>query len=94
MAGSWTIDVAATVFSANPNVNAGIWLMGPRDPNYASPPPGWLKCHGCTVNIIGIADVAAGPNGHKLTCSTGRWGKLDRNHPAIWLSAVSQPIYI
>ena len=30
--------------TASPTPNGGIWLMGPIDPNYASPPAGWLKC--------------------------------------------------
>jgi hypothetical protein len=93
IAGSGTVYVSNASL-ANPNMNAGIWLMGPKDPNYASPPPGWLKCSSCTVNIIGIADVAGGPNGHKPRVQLAAGGHSDRNHPAIWLSAVSQPIYI
>ena len=43
-AGSGTVYVG-NASSANPRTNAGIWLMGPKDPNYASPPAGWLKCN-------------------------------------------------
>ena len=93
IAGSGTIYVSNPSL-ANPTPNAGIWLMGPKDPHYASPPPGWLKCHGCTVNIIGVAQIAGGPNGHKPRVQLTAGGNSDRNHPAIWLSAVSQPIYI
>ena len=95
-AGSGTIYVG-NASSANPEKNAGIWLMGPNDPNYASPPAGWLKCPvtgGCVVNIIGIGNAAGGPNGHKPRVQLISGGNMDRNHPAIWLSAVSQPIYI
>src|SRR5882762_4182030 len=38
--------------SLNPTANAGIWFMAPHDPNYASPPAGWLKCNGCTKNYL------------------------------------------
>ena len=64
-AGSGTVYVGVAS-AANPETDAGIWLMGPNDPNYASPPAGWLKgAGGCTViNIIGIGNVAAGRNGH------------------------------
>src|SRR5260370_32642463 len=42
-AGSGTVYVG-NASSANPVKNAGIWLMGPNDPNYASPPIAWLQC--------------------------------------------------
>jgi hypothetical protein len=92
-AGSGTVYVGPNS-SANPASGAGIWLMGSSDPNYASPPTGWLKCNGCELNIIGIANSAGGPNGHKPRVQLVAGGGTDRNHPAIWFSGPQQPIYI
>ena len=92
-AGSGTVSVGPGGASS-PTPGGGIWLMGPNDPNFASPPPGWLKCNGCTLNIIGVGNYPSGPNGHRPRV-LALWGSGDdRNHPGIWLSATSQPIYI
>src|SRR2546423_1175111 len=42
----------------------GIWLMGPLDPNYASPPAGWLRFSG-PISITGIAGSCAQSQGHR-----------------------------
>ena len=44
----------------------GIWIMGPGDPNYASPPAGWRKKLGATpIYILGVgAASTAGSNKH------------------------------
>jgi hypothetical protein len=93
-AGSGTVYVGPDVQANAASASDGIWLMGPKDPNYASPPAGWLKCNGCAVNIIGNGNAAGGPNGHKPRVQLIAGGNADRNHPAIWLSATAQPIYI
>ena len=87
-AGSGTVYVG-NESSANPRTNAGIWLMGPKDPNYANPPAGWLKCNNCSVSVIGIANSGGGPNGHKPRVMLTAGGDSDRNHPAIWISAAN-----
>ena len=89
-AGSGTVYVGPAS-SANPTANAGVWLMGPNDPNYSSPPTGWLKCpnNTCLPTIIGVATAPAGPNGHKAKAFIGAGSGADPNHPAIWLSNVS-----
>ena len=84
-AGSGTIYVG-TGSSANPTSGAGIWLMGPTDPNYASPPAGWLKCGGCSVDFIGVANTAGNPNGHSPLAKVYGGSATDRNHPSLWLS--------
>ena len=82
--------------SANPTSGAEIWLMGPNDPNYSSPPKGWLKGRGgsTAINIIGVGNATTGPNGHKprvlLTAGSG----ADTNHPGIWLFAWVSSTYI
>ena len=48
-AGSGTVYVSSNS-SANPTRDAGIWLLGPNDPNYLHPPAGWLQCNGCSDN--------------------------------------------
>src|SRR4029077_880827 len=80
--------------SANPIANAGIWLMSTADPNYSSPPAGWLKCNGCIGQIIGISNSAGGPNGHMPRVQLIAGGGSDTYHPGIWLSGLQQPWYI
>src|SRR6185437_16581905 len=41
-AGSGTVYVVNDSNASNTS-GCGIWLMGTNDPNYASPPPCWLK---------------------------------------------------
>jgi len=86
--GSGTVYVAPGS-ALNPTANAGIWFMAPHDPNYANPPAGWLKCNGCTVNIIGLGNYGNGPNPHK-----NRVLAVLGKGPAIWLSGTQQPIHI
>src|SRR5258705_6497851 len=59
--GSGTVYVAPGS-ALNPTANKGIWLMSPHDPNYTNRPPGWLKCSGCTINIVGFGNYSSGPN--------------------------------
>jgi hypothetical protein len=66
----------------------GIWLMGPHDPNYKKPPPGWRRAR--PTNFVGVGGSWFGPNSHtapKVGVAAG--GTADRNHPSIWLSAVN-----
>jgi len=86
--GSGTVYVAPGS-ALNPTANAGIWFMAPHDPNYANPPVGWLKCNGCTINIIGLGNYGSGPNPHKNRV-LARAGK----GPAIWLSGTQLPVHI
>ena len=86
--GSGTVYVAPGS-ALNPKANAGIWFMAPHDPNYLSPAAGWLKCEGCTINIVGLGNYSSGPNPHKNKVLTGAG-----EGPAIWLSGTQQPIHI
>ena len=86
--GNGTVYVAPGS-ALNPTENAGVWVMAPHDPNYARPPAGWLKCNGCTINIVGLGNYGSGPNPHKNRVLTGV-GK----GPAIWLSGTQLPIHI
>lgn len=64
-----------------------VWLMGPQDPNYAHPPAGWLRCNGCTTNVVGMPNATWGPNGHKPVVGVSAGGNQNNDQPAIWLSA-------
>jgi hypothetical protein len=86
--GSGTVYVAPGS-ALNPSANKGIWLMSPHDPNYTNPPSGWLKCNGCTTNIVGFGNHGSGPNPHKNRVLI----ELAKG-PAIWLSGTQQPIHI
>jgi hypothetical protein len=85
LSGSGTVHVAPGL----PGMTSFVWLMTPGDPNYANPPVGWLRCSGCTLNIVGSGNVGSGPNGHKNVVPV-----LITSGPAIWLSGTQQPIYI
>jgi hypothetical protein len=86
-AGNGTIYIG-TFSQTNPTAGAGLWLMGPNDPNYNSLPTGWLKCNPCSIDFIGIGDVVGSPNGHAPLAKVFGGNAVDRNHPAVWLSAV------
>jgi len=87
--GSGTVHVAPGL----PPMHSFVWLMGPQDPNYAHPPAGWLRCNGCTTNIVGIPNTTAGPNGHKPIVAVSAGGNQDNNQPVIWLSATQLAHY-
>jgi len=90
-AGGGTVYVAQGS-SANPNANAGIWIMGGYDPKYKNPPPGWLRAT-APLQIVGancssaISNSAAGPQ-----CSVAAGGGTDANHPAVWMSGTATTI--
>jgi len=78
--------------SANPTAGAGVWLMAASDPNYASPPTGWLR-KGGAISIIGVPKGTYGPNAHLGRAFLAGGSNADRNHPAIWLSGSQSPAY-
>jgi hypothetical protein len=77
--------------AANPTSTAGLWIMGTTDPNYSSPPAGWLKNPGggVAVTIIGVAkgNYGTGPTAPKAVLTGGN--SVDINHPCIWISGVN-----
>ena len=94
-AGSGTVYFTTGVAANTSVANAGIWLMGPTDPNYGSVPAGWLKSPGPALNIIGVANAGGGPNGHKPRVNVITTGSsTDNNKPGIWISGLSNSIYI
>lgn len=82
--------------SANPTAGDGVWIMGQTDPNYASPPAGWLKiANGAGgISLIGIRANSYGPNTQIPRAAINGGSSVDRNHPGIWLSGTNEAIYI
>ena len=105
-AGSGPHPAALTVISAGPILtrtrNFGtlrsaaevrcVWIMGPKDPNYQSPPPGWLRSNGAALRIEGVGRGNYGPNGHRVRSKLEAGSNRDTKHPGIWLSQTQSPI--
>ena len=60
--------------------------MGARDPNYKSPPRGWLRASGPIAIVCESANTAFASS-HYPTCTVNGGGSSDRNHPLFWFSA-------
>ncbi len=76
--------------AATSTAGQGIWIMGPGDPNFASPPVGWRKAKSGAVNFIGNAGVTLGTNSNfggrtSIVCGSA----ADLNHPCVWISATN-----
>jgi hypothetical protein len=82
--------------NASGSSGCGIWLMGTNDPNYASPPPCWLKTtQGSNgLRIIGISSQTYGPNGQAPAAAINGGSNVDRSHPLIWISALNGSVEI
>jgi len=81
--------------AASSTAGCGISLMGPSDPNYASPPPCWIKVPSGNnaLAIIGISAGASGPNAQMPRALLIAGSSADRNHPGIWLSGTQAALY-
>lgn len=81
--------------AASSTAGCFVGLMGPIDPNYASPPPCWLKVPSGNsgIAVIGIAQQSYGPNGQLPRALLVSGSNADRNHPGIWLSGTNAAIY-
>jgi hypothetical protein len=90
-AGNGTIYFADGTKSS-PTAEGGVWLMGPKDPNYKNPPVGWLRSNGSALHIEGIGKGSYGPNGHRARARLEGGGNKDVRHPGIWLSQTQSPI--
>lgn len=86
ISGSGTIYVGPGTH-AHPTAGVGIWFMGGGDPNYASPPAGWVKYVGGSVELIGVGATTPGILvGDVPRVSIVGGSAADRNHPSLWLS--------
>lgn len=73
--------------SANPTSGAGVWLMGATDPNYSSPPTGWLRDTG-PLAIIGQNFDVVTPNARLGATGIHGGGAADTSHPLFWFSGI------
>lgn len=86
IAGSGTIYVGPGTH-AHPTAGVGIWFMGGGDPNYASPPAGWVKYVGGSIELIGVGATTPGILvGDVPYVPIVAGSSVDRNHPSLWLT--------
>lgn len=67
----------------------GIWLMGPNDPNYASPPSGWRKMKAGAVSFVGVSGTSIGSGTSVSKPATPIQAGSSATNPSIWLSGVT-----
>ena len=98
--GSTGVIGAGTVYVApGSQLNAagttyGLWIMGSNDPNYSSPPTGWLKCpNTCVPTIVGIPNLNGGPNPHQGRAGVVGGNNADTYHPGFWISGLGGPVW-
>jgi hypothetical protein len=89
--GKGTVFFTSGVHS-NPTSADGLWLMGTFDPNYASPPTGWLRIGG-QVQFVGVGCPSSAANSQIGQCSVLGGSQSDNVHPAMWLSGLSASTY-
>ena len=93
--GKGTIYFTDSVY-AQPTHTCGLWLMGPTDPNFASPPACWIKVatiSGFTLKVSGIPTNNYGPNPHAGRAALLGGSGADVNHPGIQISGVTAPLW-
>lgn len=78
--------------ACTPTAGQGLWLMGALDPNFASPPAGWLKVANSptprAVTFIGDAPGAFAANAAMFATPVSCGSATDPTKPAVWLSDV------
>jgi hypothetical protein len=87
-AGNGTILISGSVNYGGPVTNQGMWLMGPVDPNYSSPPSGWLKFSGSpAITLDCLSTNLVGAHAHIAHCgfAAGTWTSPGP-YPSVWIS--------
>lgn len=89
--GAGTVMVSGSFNYGGPAASQGMWIMGSIDPNFASPPLGWLKkaSTSALVNIVCAIPGFQFAHGHSPSCIMNGGGQADLVHPAIWLSGTA-----
>lgn len=76
----------------------GLWFMGPGDPNYASPPNGWLRLtHALQINCLSVSTALLAAAIHVPQClihAPTPGGAVDVSHPVLWWSSTNLPVQI
>lgn len=75
------IHLAQNAAFGGPVTGQGLQILGPGDPNYSSPPSGWL-----VMKDISVVCDGAGNNGGAGQMPSCNVTGNDSNHPAIWIS--------
>jgi hypothetical protein len=72
--------------------NQGLWILGPQDPQYGSPPAGWRQQKRIRLIGIGTGDhVGNGLGGPAVGLLGG--SSSDPAKPAIWVAGTNAPLY-
>jgi fibronectin-binding autotransporter adhesin len=89
-AGTGTVLISGSVSYGGPVANQGMWLMGPGDPNFSSPPNGWLRYSGSAspLTIDCYDRVASGAHGHDNNCIINGGSNTNPLQPAAWFSVI------
>ena len=69
--------------------NQGIWIIGPNDPNWASPPAGWRTQK--AVTFVGVGTSQWAGTSYLPACYLYGCSETDINKPVIWLSGTNSP---
>lgn len=80
-----TIFVAPNSACGGPVTGQGLWIMGSGDPNYATPPSGWVKA--MPFSLIGVPTNNSDANSPSQTVKVVCGSTASANLPALWISS-------
>jgi len=92
-AGTGTVYLSNIANYGGPATNGGFWLMGSADPNYSSPPTGWLRWTGPLDFECGSDYEHGGEHGHNPLCYLMGGGSHIAGYPTVWLSNVENIVF-
>jgi len=93
-AGYGTVWLVGNVTYGGPVKAGGFWIMGHSDPNYSSPPRGWLKSSGPISLRAYSPSNAAAQNHMPSSYITAGAGAPDLSKPAMWISGLAANYWI
>src|SRR5205807_2447559 len=92
-----TIYIAGGSYVGGTIANQGIWIVGPNDPSYSSPLPGWKKEKSVRFVGVGASAYIQFGIGNAVQINGGQPGKggwvLARTKPFIWLAGTNTGIW-
>jgi len=93
-AGYGTVWLVGDVNYGGPVKGGGFWIMGHLDPNFSSPPRGWLKSSGPISLRAYSPSNAAAQNHMPNSYITAGAGAPDLTKPAMWISGLAANYWI
>jgi len=93
-AGHGTVWIVGNVNYGGPVTGGGFWIMGHLDPNYSSPPRGWLKSSGPISLRAYSPNNAPAQNHMPNSYITAGAGAPDLSKPAMWISGLAAGYWI